>query len=195
MRTCKTCGNQFSNNSRICSQCGCLLPNYDIDAALATKHSLVLKTDMKKLWLGGLIGGLIFGLFFFLMIEDFLTAMLIGLCWGVLFSGTMHIITMLFQKKYDKISHEIAQRNTIIVEGAVTTASKGGCLFITDEGVEFHPNKANCQRAALKATHKEIQAIAKEGKKIAITVNNQKRLFIVNKVDAWLSQINFVYNP
>lgn len=192
MRTCNICGNQFSNNSKICTKCGCILPNYDIDVALSyKKHPLVIKPNFIKLWLISIVS---FGLILALpsVIIEFYLGIICGLVCGVLFAGLMHIAMIILQRKFSILSSEISETKTIIVEGGATLDGVGGWLFITNEGVEFHNHKINFGKKSFAVTHANIQSIEKDGRCLVIISNNTKRKLIVENVNAWLAQIHCI---
>lgn len=192
MRICKNCGTSFSNNSKVCTQCGCILKNYDIDAALSKDDkTVIIKSDFKKMWFFSMLGGIIYALPVIIIIN-FIVGMSVGLVFVTVFGGLMHLALVFLEKKFAKTSLLISKTKTIVIEGGASVDGSGGWLFITNEGVEYYTHRLNFDNKSFTLKHNEIQAIKKDGKKLVIISNNVKRTLKVNNIDAWLTRINCI---
>ena len=155
--------------------------------------------------LAGVGFGLIMGLFYSAILEtSFFVMFIIGtLLFGLLFFGGMALVTNSLSKKtFEKIRQDVAMKTHIYFEGAANIFGKGGCLFVTENGIEHHPHKENFDVSKTIIPHDAVISIEKIAKnKLCIKTAQASHTFVVDNIDMWMELLyqnkltkNKIYN-
>ena len=139
---CKHCGKEISDNSTICTGCGCSVAGNSANngASAFGEPKLIAPNSISAgsvFVLMGLLYGLIMGIFFIVMFG--IIGLIVGIVAGLLFGILMNIAISSIQKKgataVAPIRGELG--TAIVCEGSATMNKKSGWILLTQKELYF----------------------------------------------------------
>lgn len=90
---------------------------------------------------------------------------------------------------------EIAKERRIFCDGSAAVKGAGGCLFFTENGLEFYPHKVNDTQNKLFIPRHMIKTVGMKGNQIVIdTTEDLKIAILVSQNKRWKKEIESAIN-
>lgn len=130
---------------------------------------------------------------FFILQYGIVAGLVGGVSAGLLFGGSMTLVTRGMGKKFAGLRAEIAAERRIICEGGATWQGIGGWMFLTEAGLEFYSHKLNHARKDFAIPLSELAEVRVNRNLLVIVLKNNTGLEVaVSKNKEWKKQIDAV---
>lgn len=155
---------------------------------------MVYKNGFKEYSIAFCIFGIIYGLIHGLFHWDIMRGIIVGLISATIFTISAVLNSKRIEKKVALIRLEISKAGKIICEGPANNKKAivaiGGWLFVSQDTIEFYPNKKNKKRQNVTIIIDDIVSIKTKLNQLKIYVKEDKTYtFVVNKANLWKQAI------
>ena len=140
---------------------------------------MVYKTQIKGYVIIGIVSGGTFGLVMGILRQNLIAGFSGGIIFGLLYSLYIAFASKRQAKKFDTKREEIKRSKKLYSDGPATFANNGGWLFLTEDALEFYPQKLTATKQPLCISLTEIQTASIEKGKLIVQTTTASYPFVV----------------